>query len=148
MTDKSANNDPIANALGISPATTTDIAVKNIIAVAHDDSARTDFETARSNVLTMIEEGMDAMDKLKNIAQQSQHPRAFEVYSTLLNTMLNANKQLLDMQTKIREINSADQPMNEKAKTITNNNMFVGSTSELQKMIENLKNGNDPNSGS
>jgi predicted nucleic acid-binding Zn-ribbon protein len=148
LADQSANNDPIANALGISPATTTDIAVKNIIAVAHDDSARTDFETARSNVLTMIEEGMDAMDKLKNIAQQSQHPRAFEVYSTLLNTMLNANKQLLDMQTKIREINSADQPMNEKAKTITNNNMFVGSTSELQKMIENLKNGNDPNSGS
>lgn len=148
MTEKSANNDPIANALGISPVVTTDDAVKSIIAIAHDDSAKTDFETARSNVLTMIEEGMDAMDKLKSIAQQSQHPRAFEVYSTLLNTMLNANKQLLDMQVKIREINSADQPMNDKAKTVTNNNLFVGSTAELQRMVENLKNGNDSESSS
>jgi hypothetical protein len=54
--------------------------------------------------------------------------------------MLTANQKLLDLQQQVREIQSADEPHNEKAKTVTNN-LFVGSTAELQKMIENAKNG-------
>ena len=80
------------------------------------------------------------MFKLGEIANSSQHPRAFEVLAKLMETMLQANKDLMELQSKIREINSADAPMSEHAKTI-NNNLFVGSTSELQKMIENMKNG-------
>jgi len=136
-----ANNDPIANALGISSITTITDTVNSIIAHAHDDSATTDFETARSNVITMIDDGMGAMEKLLMIAEQSQHPRAFEVYSTMLNTLLAANKQLLEMQVKIREINAADEPNNAHAKTI-NNNLFVGSTADLQKMIKGINDDN------
>ena len=73
-------------------------------------------------------------------ADSSQHPRAFEVLSKLMETMLQANKDLLELQEKIREINVIDAPISEKAQTI-NNNLFVGSTSELQKVIENMKNG-------
>jgi hypothetical protein len=58
-----------------------------------------------------------------------------------MDTTLQANKDLLDLQTKIRQISASDAPTNEHAKTI-NNNLFVGSTAELQKMIENIKNGN------
>jgi len=138
MTDN-ANNDPLSNALGINPLQKTDGAVKNIVAKAHDDSALGDFETARANIHTMIMNAQDAIDKLAQIADSSQHPRAFEVLAKLIETGVQANKDLLDLQQKIREIKMADNPTNEKAKTI-NNNLFVGSTAELQKVIANLKN--------
>ena len=134
-----ANNDPIGKALGISPISQSKM-VNSIIADAHNDSAKIDFEHARANVLTMIESGKEAIATLSEIATSSQHPRAFEVLAKLMDTTLQANKDLMDLQTKIREINSADVPSNEHAKTI-NNNLFVGSTAELQKMIENIKNG-------
>jgi hypothetical protein len=57
-----------------------------------------------------------------------------------MDTMLQANKDLMELQNKIREINVIDAPVSEKAQTI-NNNLFVGSTTELQKVIENMKNG-------
>jgi hypothetical protein len=79
------------------------------------------------------------MVKLAQIADSSQHPRAFEVLAKLMDTMLNANEKLLALQTKIREIDAADTPVNEKAKTI-NNNLFVGSTAELQKVLKDMKN--------
>jgi len=135
----SANNDPIANALGVTPLLNS-LSVKNIITDAHNDSAKNDFETARANIHEVIQNGQEAMFKLGEIANSSQHPRAFEVLAKLMETMLQANKDLMELQSKIREINSADAPMSEHAKTI-NNNLFVGSTSELQKMIENMKNG-------
>lgn len=118
----------------------TNNAVQKIIAEAHDDSARTDFETARSNIINLIESGNEAILNLSQIASSSQHPRAYEVLAKLYDSVLTANKELLELQVKIREINTADAPISEQAKTI-NNNLFVGSTAELQKMIENIKNG-------
>ena len=134
-----ANNDPIGKALGVSPMTIS-TTISNMVAEAHNDSAKVDFETARANILTMIENGQDAMEKLTQIATASQHPRAFEVLAKMMETMLQANKDLMGLQKDIRELDSADNPTNSQAKTI-NNNLFVGSTAELQKMIENVKNG-------
>ena len=135
MTEQS-NNDSLSNALNINPLTTTD-SVRAIVAKAHDDSAKNDFEMARSNIHEIIQNGTFAIEKLAQIADSSQHPRAFEVLSTLMKTMLDANKDLLDIQKKIREIDAADTPVNEQAKNVTNN-LFVGSTAELQKVIEDL----------
>ena len=55
-----------------------------------------------------------------------------------MDSTLNANKELLELQSKIRQINAVDAPISEKAQSITNN-LFVGSTAELQKVIENMK---------
>jgi len=137
--NNNANNDPIGQALGVTPIDSNK-AVTTIMAEAHNDSAKQDFEMARANIYEVIQNGQEAMMKLGQIADSSQHPRAFEVLSKLMDTMLQANKDLLELQNKIREINVADAPMSEKAQTI-NNNLFVGSTSELQKVIENMKNG-------
>jgi len=134
-----SNNDSIAHALGVTPLYQSK-AVSTIIADAHNDSAKQDFEHARANVLTMIESGKEAIDTLSEIATSSQHPRAFEVLAKLIDTTLQANKDLLELQTKIRQISAVDTPTNENAKTI-NNNLFVGSTAELQQVIENMKNG-------
>ena len=136
---ENANNDPISQALGVTPMSQSST-VSNMIIDAHNDSAKTDFEAARANIYEVIQNGQEAMFKLGQIADSSQHPRAFEVLAKLMDTMLAANKDLMDLQNTIRKINVADAPTNETAKTI-NNNLFVGSTAELQKMIENIKNG-------
>jgi Terminase DNA packaging enzyme len=135
-----ANNDPVWNALGVTPPAKTENVVATIVASAKDDSAMTDFNLARSNIHEVIQNGSHAIDRLSQIADASQHPRAFEVLATLLKVQLDANKDLMELQKKIRDIQAADEPHNEEAKQVTNN-LFVGSTSELQKMIENMKNG-------
>lgn len=136
------NDDPIGKALGLTPIEKTNDVISNMLVDAHNDSAKNDFEAARANIHEMLQNGSEAMHKLALIAESSQHPRAFEVLAKLMDTMLNANEKLLDLQTKIRQINASDSPMNEKAKSITNN-LFVGSTAELQKVIKDMKKSND-----
>lgn len=136
MTDK--DDDPMGKALGIAPLQ-YEKQIDTLISKAHDDSAKNDFEAARANLYGVIQVGQEAMDKLTEIAGQSQHPRAFEVLAKLMDTMVNTNKELLELQSKIREIDAKDAPISEQAKTI-NNNLFVGSTAELQKVLKEMKN--------
>jgi hypothetical protein len=134
-----ANNDPLSKALNLTPMNDP---VKALVQKAHDDSAKNDFEMARSNIHEVISNGTFAIEKLAQIADSSQHPRAFEVLAKLMDTMLQANKDLLDLQKTIREIDAKDTPISNEAKSVTNN-LFVGSTADLQKAIENMKkNGN------
>jgi hypothetical protein len=132
-------NDPISDALGLSPLAIND-PVKAMVVKAHDDSAKNDFEMARSNIHEVIQNGTYAIEKLAQIADSSQHPRAFEVLAKLMDTMLQANKDLMELQKNIREIDAKDTPINDQAKSVTNN-LFVGSTADLQKAIEGMKNG-------
>jgi hypothetical protein len=133
MTDE-ANNDPISDALNMVPLESI---IDRIEAEGHDDSAKKDFEYARSNLYEVIQIGQDSLQKLGQIATSSQHPRAFEVLSGLMKTIVDANKDLMTLQKNIKDLKDAEQPHNDKAKTI-NNNLFVGSTAELQKMIQSL----------
>jgi hypothetical protein len=136
------DKDPIGKALNVSPFENTFNAVEALKAKAHDDSAKNDFEMARTNIHEVITTGQEALFKLSEIAASSQHPRAFEVLAKLMDTIVGASKDLLELQSKIRDIDAADVPMNEKAQTI-NNNLFVGSTAELQKVLKDLKNKDD-----
>ena len=69
-----------------------------------------------------------------DVAKASEHPRAYEVVSTIMKTLVDANKDLVSMSEK----KAKDQPKEENAQ-VTNNNLFVGSTADLQKLIK----GND-----
>ena len=132
-----ANNDPIGKALGMTPYESNQN-VKNIIADAHNDSASTDFTTARANIHNLIDTSKTAIEQLSEVAKSSQHPRAYEVLANLITTSLNANKALLEHQEKIRKIQEVDNPMNSEAKTQNiENAIFVGSTSDLQQLIKN-----------
>jgi hypothetical protein len=140
------NNDddnPINRALNLGPMATADYskAVSTIVNNARNDSAKEDFTFARANIREVVGNGNDAIAKLSVIADQSQNPRAFEVLAKLMDSMIAANKQLLDLQKEIRTIDKADMPQDEEAKKHVTNNLFVGSTSELQKMIEDMKKG-------
>jgi len=79
---------------------------------------------------------------LTQIAESSQHPRAYEVLATLMNTMLHANKDLMTLQEKKSNITGIERSPSA-GKTI-NNNLFVGSTSELQKVLKGINEDNEP----
>ena len=138
------NNDPIANSLNMAPMTILD-PIKNMEMMAHDDSAKKDFEFARSNLYNIIENGSSALEDLADVAKQSQNPKVYEVMAAMIKTIVDANKDLLLLQKNIRGLENSDQPKNETAKTINNNNVFVGSTAELQKLIEMSKNKENKN---
>ena len=131
--------DPIGEVLNIEPLEQVKV---NEIIRAEDigTSVEQDFESARSNIHDMIETASTAITDLSIIAKQSQHPRAFEVLAKLIETSVKANKDLLDIQEKMKQIKQMDDgsPQSINSKTVTNN-LFVGSTSELQKLIKEMK---------
>ena len=133
-------DDPLNNALGIGPLVPSfaDQTISTLVHNAKNNSATEDFTFARANIREVVENGNGAIAKLAAIADQSQNPRAFEVLAKLMDSMVNANKQLLDIQQQIRTIEKADEPTGQEQKNITNN-LFVGSTAELQKMISEMK---------
>jgi hypothetical protein len=132
----SDDDNPINRALGLSPLV-SEKALSTIINKVQDDSAKEDFTFARANIREVVENANDAIAKLAMIADQSQNPRAFEVLAKLMDTTISASKHLLEIQKDIRQIEKPDETTNQQAKTV-NNNMFVGSTAELQKMIQQM----------
>ena len=92
MAKPKANNDPISNALGMTPMPEKPKLVLGTVAI--DDNS--DYEYARQNIYGVIETGANALDQLAQIAAQTQHPRAFEVLANLVKTMVDANKDLLN----------------------------------------------------
>ena len=95
-----------------------------------------DFKYARENFYNVIEKGTEALEDMLRVAQASEHPRAYEVVSTIMKTLMDANKDLVDLSDKKAK---RDQP--EKEQQVTNNNLFVGSTAELQKMLKDMRDG-------
>jgi hypothetical protein len=91
------------------------------------------YDQTRDNLQELIDQGKDAMEEMLQIAKAGQHPRAFEVYGTLLKNVVDANKELLAVQKQMREM---DGKKKEDTSTKINNAIFVGSTSELSKLIK------------
>ena len=75
------------------------------------------------------------MEEILQIAKAGQHPRAFEVYGGLLKNMVDANKELLAIQKQIRSMD--DSKKESKQQTNIDKAIFVGSTTELQKLLKN-----------
>jgi len=126
--------DPIANALGVTPMND---AVRRMEIKASSDTAADDFTIARANIHNIIDNGTEALEKLSQIADASQHPRAYEVIGQLMKTLIDANKDLLNIQKTIREISDEHKQVNKQ--TNVQNNLFVGSTADLQKVLEGMR---------
>jgi hypothetical protein len=93
-----------------------------------------DTEKARETLHTLITKGNDAIDGILNIAKNSDHPRAYEVAGQLIKTVSDVAKDLVDIQKTKQELERKTQ-----AQQIgTQNNVFVGSTHELMKMLKNV----------
>ena len=100
---------------------------------------RSDYEYARSNLYGIIETSSNALDQLVELAKASEHPRAFEVVSQLTKTLVDANKDLLEIQKKVKALQDEETQVRDE-KNVTNNNLYVGSTADLLKI---MKDGSD-----
>lgn len=102
-----------------------------------DVDLQKDYAIARENFHEMIEKGKDAFDDILAIARSDEKGRDFEVAAGLFKNVLDANQQLIDLHKRIREITNYKQTQSSD-KTTINNALFVGSTTELSKMLKEL----------
>jgi len=129
--------DEIGKSLGLTPLPEV-IPVSqadNHIVPKDEHAAEKDYQYARENFYNVIEKGTHALEDMIEVARASEHPRAYEVVSTIMKTLVDANKDLVQMSDKKVEREAKV----EKPGTV-NNNLFVGSTADLQKVLKDLKN--------
>ena len=91
-----------------------------------------DYEYSRKTYKDLIDTGVRSLDVLAELARESEHPRAFEVLSKTIKDIGDTTEKLMALQKSKKEINKQD----EEKKQITNNNVFVGSTTDLQRILQ------------
>ncbi len=110
------------------------VKTERVVPVVTADDSDSDFQYARENLYNLIERGQDGLDELLEIAKASQHPRAFEVVGQLVDKLTTTNKELLNLHKSKKDIKTE-----KGGPTSVNNNLFVGSTAELQKFLKKEK---------
>lgn len=101
-----------------------------------------DYQTTRSNLHNLLSQGQDALMSALDVAKQSENPRAFEVVGNLMKQLADINGQLLDLSDKRQRLVDKTKKEEPGAQQVTNNNaIFVGSTNELHKMLQNMNKG-------
>lgn len=99
-----------------------------------------DYTVARNNLRVLLQQGQLALTDALEVAKQSEHPRAFEVVGNLMKQLADVNQQLMDLHQQKQKLDAPSKA--EAAKQVTNNNaIFVGSTTELNKLIKNMTKG-------
>lgn len=106
---------------------------KNEIQKIDSNHLDKDYEYVRGNLFSLIEKGQESINTIMEIAQEGEHPRAFEVVGQLIKTVADITDKLIDLQKKMKDLN---QDASKGPTNVTNNALFVGSTSELQKLIK------------
>lgn len=112
--------------------------------ITHDESvrenAKDDYEFVRKNLKQIIETNVKAMERLTKLASESESPRTFEVMSTYMKQMVEANESLMKLHKEVKDITEQPggegQGDGEPGATGETNNYFVGSTEELLDMLE------------
>jgi hypothetical protein len=99
------------------------------------DTKDNDFEYARQTYHDILAKGSEAMEEMMEVARATEHPRAFEVLSTMMKTLADVNGNLLDLHKKKKDIDKKDQVPGLPPAGRTTNNLFIGSTAELQKFL-------------
>ena len=102
---------------------------------AQNDEIDADYQYARDNLRSIINAAQASIEDLSSIASTSESPRAYEVLSGLIKTIVDANKDLLELQRKVKLLKQEE---DSKPQNVTNA-LFVGSTTELQKLIKKNK---------
>lgn len=99
-----------------------------------DGNVDNDFEYARQTYHDILAKGSSALEDMMEVARATEHPRAFEVLSTMMKTLADVNGNLLDLHKKKKDIRKKEEKAALPAGNTTNN-LFVGSTTDLQKLL-------------
>ena len=100
---------------------------------SEDKDIQKDYEYTRGNLYSLIEKGQEAINGIMEVAGETASPRAYEVAGQLIKSVADTTDKLADLHKKVKDI-EADNPKTQN--TVTNNALFVGSTSELSKMLK------------
>ena len=96
-----------------------------------------DYEYTRAELYSLIDQGQEAVRGALEVAQESGHPRAYEVATNAMKQVADMTDKLMDLQKKVKDLDEEKKGPSK----VTNNAMFVGSTSELQKMLKQMNGG-------
>ena len=108
--------------------------VKTELKKSETPDVKHDYEVARAQMHNLVSKGQEAVDGALDVAQQSDSARAYEVAGQLIKHVADTADKLVDLQKKMKEIDEVNTKQN--TTNVTNNSLFVGSTSELQKMLK------------
>ena len=99
--------------------------------VPENKDIQKDYEYTRANLYSLIEKGQEAINGIMELAGEGGSPRAYEVAGQLIKSVADTTDKLADLQKKIKDL---EEDGKKTTNNVTNNAVFVGSTSELQKM--------------
>jgi len=106
--------------------------IKDIKEIEIPNDPQKDYDYTRKNLYNLIEKGQEAINGILELAQESEHPRAFEVAGQLIKSVGDVTDKLLDLQKKMKDLDAPSK----KGSTTVNNALFVGSTAELSKLLK------------
>lgn len=92
-----------------------------------------DYDFARDNYYSLVEKGQEGIDLMLELARESEHPRAFEVLSTMIKNTADVSDKLMALQKQKKDVLKTE--TGEQPKQLTQNNVYVGSATDLQKML-------------
>jgi len=98
-----------------------------------DDDIEKDYVYSRANLYSLIEKGQEAINGIMEVAGEGGSPRAYEVAGQLIKSVADTTDKLIDLQKKLKDV---EDETKKTTNNVTNNAVFVGSTSELQKMLK------------
>ena len=92
-----------------------------------------DYEYTRANLYSLIEKGQEAINGIMELAGEGGSPRAYEVAGQIIKSVADTTDKLMELQKKVKEV---DEESPSKTNNVTNNAVFIGSTSDLSKMLK------------
>ena len=139
-------DDKLSEIFELEPMEVKKIAPRSTDIVVSDEPVdkhiENDYDYVRTNMRDLLATGSDALLDALEVAKQSENPRAYEVVGTIMKNLADMNQQLLDVHQQKQKLTGMEKVKEDQSKQITNNNaIFVGSTSELAKMIQNMNSG-------
>ena len=128
------NYDSIDEALNIESDIVETKKIKDSeIVKSKDNDIEKDYTYSRANLYSLIEKGQEAINGIMEVAGGGGSPRAYEVAGQLIKSVADTTDKLIDLQKKLKEVEDESKKT---TNNVTNNAVFVGSTSELQKMLK------------
>jgi len=100
---------------------------------SNQDDIKKDYEYTRANLYSLIEKGQEAINGIMELAGESDSPRAYEVAGQLIKSVGDVTDKLIDLQKKLKDV---EEDTVKTTNNVTNNAVFVGSTSELSKLLK------------
>jgi hypothetical protein len=107
---------------------------EEIVPLSQKPELQQDYEVTRAQLHSLVMKGQEAIDGILDVARSSDHPRAYEVAGQLIKNVADVADKLIDLQKKMKDID--EKAAAKSSPTTVNNTMFVGSTSELAKLLK------------